>query len=221
MVYTVKIDGVDVKVAEQTFEVIDFNFTLNPTVVYNNGSDQTVTCSQKYVNGQRSYSITTATGVELVPGTNKIKVTKDAEDNITHTITYTVWSDGSSATYTNTFKTANSHSVAISKTSIDRDHETNTAVEDDTHDAITVTTKRNGADTGTDLTSKLSVVQLNANGGEVTTYSDKFTIMYTSGNSYTLKCKNNTPVGTYYVKYVDTVLGTNKTEYSPAFVVTK
>ena len=224
VVYTVKIDGVNVKVAEKTFEVIDFSFTLNPAVVYNNGNDQTVTCSQEYVNGERSYSITSnGTGVSVDGNSNKIKVTKDAQDNITHTITYTVWNDGSKATYTNTFQTANSHSVAISETSIDRDHKTNTGVEAVTNDLITVTTKQNGADTDTDLTSKLSVVQLNAKGEEVTTYSDKFTITYdgNSGNSYTLKCKNDTPVGTYYVKYVDTVLGTNKTEYSPAFVVTK
>lgn len=220
VVYTVKIDGVDVKVAETTFKVIDFNFTLNPAVVYNNGNDQTVTCSQEYVSGERSYSVTsTGTGVELVSGTNTVKVTEEAQDNITHIITYTVWSDGSKATYTNTFQTANSHSVAISKTSIDRNQGTNTGNVVDTHDAITVTTKRNGADTTADLTSKLSVVQLNAKGEEVTTYSGKFTISYTSGNSYTLKCTNNTPVGTYYVKYVDTVLGTNKTKYSPAFVV--
>lgn len=223
VVYTVKIDGVDVKVAEKTFEVFDFNFTLNPAVVYNNGNDQTVTCSQEYVNGERSYSVTsTGTGVSVDGNSNKIKVTSAATDNATHTITYTVWgddSDGSKATYTNTFKTANSHSVAISKKSIDRNQGTDTGNVVDTHDAITVTTKQNGADTGTNLTSKLSVVQFNANGEEVTTNSAKFTITYTSGNSYTLKCKNNTPLGTYYVKYVDTVLGTNKTEYSPAFVV--
>lgn len=225
VVYTVKIDGVDVKVAETTFEVIDFNFTLNPTVVYNNGSDQTVTCSQAYEDGKRTYSVASSSGsgVSVDGNSNKIKVTSAAADNATHTITYTVWSDGSSATYTNTFKTANSHSVAISKTSIDRDYGTNTGVEAGTTDFITVTTKQNGADTDTNLTSKLSVVQLNAKGEEVTTNSGKFTITYdgNSGNSYTLKCKNNTPVGNYYVKYVDTVLGTNKTEYSPAFVVTK
>lgn len=233
VVYTVNIDGVNVKVAEKTFEVIDFNFTLNPAVVYNNGADQTVTCSQEYKEENstaiKSYTdITSAnsegttvatTGVVLVAGTNTVKVTKDAEDNITHTITYTVWNDGSKATYTKTFKTANSHSVAISKKSIDRNQGTDTGNVVDTHDEITVTTKQNGADTGTNLTSKLSVVQFNANGEEVTTNSAKFTITYTSGNSYTLKCKNNTPLGTYYVKYVDTVLGTNKTEYSPAFVV--
>ena len=213
------------KVAETTFEVIDFNFTLNPTVVYNNGSDQTVTCSQAYEDGERTYSVASSSGsgVSVDGNSNKIKVTSAAADNATHTITYTVWSDGSSATYTNTFKTANSHSVAISKTSIDRDYGTNTGVEAGTTDFITVTTKQNGADTDTNLTSKLSVVQLNAKGEEVTTNSGKFTITYdgNSGNSYTLKCKNNTPVGNYYVKYVDTVLGTNKTEYSPAFVVTK
>lgn len=233
VVYTVNIDGVNVKVAEETFEVIDFNFTLNPAVVYNNGNDQTVTCSQEYKEENstaiKSYTdITSAnsegttvatTGVVLVAGTNTVKVTKDAEDNITHTITYTVWNDGSKATYTKTFKTANSHSVAISKKSIDRNQGTDTGNVVDTHDEITVTTKQNGADTGTNLTSKLSVVQFNANGEEVTTNSAKFTITYTSGNSYTLKCKNNTPLGTYYVKYVDTVLGTNKTVYSPAFVV--
>ena len=220
VVYTVKIDGVDVKVAETTFEVIDFNFTLNPTVVYNNGSDQTVTCSQAYVASERIYSVATATGVELVTNTNTVKVTKEAEDNATHTVTYTVWSDGSKATYTNTFKTANSHSVAISETSIDRNQGTG-SVGAETTDYITVTTKQNGENTTTDLTSKLSVVQLDANGSEVTTNSAQFTITYTSGNSYTLRCKNNTPVGTYYVKYTDTVLGSNKAEYSPAFVVTK
>lgn len=221
VVYTVESDGVNVKVAEKTFEVIDFNFTLNPAVVYNKGNDQTVTCSQAYVSGERSYSVTTGTGVSVDGNSNKIKVTSAADDNATHTITYTVWSDGSRATYTNTFQTANSHSVAITKKSIDRNQGTNTGVEAVTNDFITVTTKRNGADTGTDLTSKLSVVQRNANGVEDTTNSAKFTITYNSGNSYTLKCKNNTPVGTYYVKYVDTVLGENKTEYSPAFVVTE
>lgn len=225
VVYTVERDGVDVKVAEKTFEVIDFNFTLNPAVVYNNGAEQTVTCSQAYVNGERSYSVTsTGTGVSVDGNSNKIKVTSAATDNATHTITYTVWNDVSKATYTNTFKTANSHSVAISKKSIDRNYGTNTGNVVDTHDEITVTTMQNGTATTTDLTtttSKLSVVQFNANGEEDTANSGKFTITYdgNSGNSYTLKCKNNTPVGNYYVKYVDTVLGTNKTVYSPAFVV--
>lgn len=219
VVYTVKIDGVDVKVAEKTFEVIDFNFTLNPTVVYNNGSDQTVTCSQAYVASERIYSVSAGTGVELVSN-NTVKVTKEAEDNATHTVTYTVWSDGSKATYTKTFKTANSHSVAISKTSIDRNQGTG-SVGAETTDYITVTTKQNGENTTTDLTSKLVVVQKNANGEYEAVSGDNFTITHPSGNSYTLKCKNNTPVGTYYVKYTDTVLGSDKAEYSPAFVVTE
>ena len=226
VVYTVKIDGVDVKVAEKTFEVIDFNFTLNPSVVYINNAEQTVTCSQAYVARERTYSVTSSVGggVSVNDATNTIKVTNAATDNATHTVTYTVWSDGSQATYTNTFKTANSHSVAISKTSIDRNQGTNTGEEATTTDGITVTTTQNGAATTGDLTSgtsKLTVVQFNANGTEDTANSSKFTITYTSGNSYTLKCKNNTPVGTYYVKYTDTVLGSDKAKYSPAFVVTE
>lgn len=226
VVYTVKIDGVDVKVAEKTFEVIDFNFTLNPSIVYINKAVQTVTCSQKYEADERTYSVSSSdAGVSVVSGTNTIKVeTSETTDNATHTITYTVWGDDSDskATYTNTFKTANSHSVAISKRSIDRNQGTNTGTTEDTKDAITVTTTQNGAATTGDLTSKLTVVQFNANGTEDTSNSSKFTITYpSSGNSYTLKCKNDTPVGTYYVKYTDTVLGTNKPEYSPAFVVTE
>ncbi|MGN0061299.1 MAG: hypothetical protein ACI382_02925 [Alloprevotella sp.] len=220
VVYTVKIDGVDVKVAEKTFEVIDFNFTLNPTVVYNNVREQTVTCSQKYVAGERTYSVSTGAGVSVNDATNTIKVTNAATDNATHTVTYTVWNDDSKATYTKTFKTANSHSVAISKTSIDRNQGTG-SVGAETTDCITVTTKKNGENTTTDLTSKLVVVQKNANGEYEAVSGDNFTITHTSGNSYTLKCKNDTPVGTYYVKYTDIVLGSNKAEYSPAFVVTE
>lgn len=213
------VDGQTVKVAEKTFEVKDFNFDINPKVIYNNGTTQTITCSMP-ADGDHEYSTTTL-GTVNATDKNKIEVT-GGTDNTSYTITYKVYADGDVAQtkYTNTFKVFNTHEVTLSKNSIDRNLGTGSAGATTT-DAITVTTKINGVATTDDLTQisgKLTVVKSDkktaANSGDFT-----FTKDGPGTNTYTLKCKNTVAPGNYYVKFVNTVAGAEAPEFASFVVV--
>ena len=211
------VDGQTVKVAEKTFEVKDFNFDIDQKVIYNNGTTQTITCSMP-ADDDHKYSTTTP-GTVNATDKNKIDVT-GGTDNTSYTITYTVYADGDAAQtkYTNTFEVRNTHEVTLSKNSIDRNLGTGSAGATTT-DAITVTTKINGVATTDDLTQisgKLTVVKSDKND----TPSGDFTITYDSAtHTYTLKCKNTVAPGNYYVKFMNTVAGTDTPEFASFVVV--
>ena len=212
------VDGQTVKVAEKTFEVKDFNFDINPKVIYNNGTTQTITCSMP-ADDDHKYS--TTFGTENATNKNKIDVT-GGNDNEPCTITYTVYAndDVAQTKYTNTFKVFNTHEVTLSKNKIDRNLGTESSGATTT-DAITVTTKINGAATTDDLTQtsgKLTVVKSDkttpANDGDFT-----FTQDGTDTNTYTLKCKNTVAPGNYYVMFMNTVAGDDTPEFASFVVV--
>ena len=206
-------EGSAVKVAEKTFEVKDFNFDINPKVIYNNGTTQTITCSQ-WNNDITAQAYTTSLSTDAVTN-NKITV-PNATTEGTYTITYTTWKDDAAkVSYTNTFKVFNTYEVTLSKNKIDRNQGTGIAGETTT-DAITVTTKINGVATTENLTSKLSVVNSDKND----TTSGDFTITYDSAtHTYTLKCENTVTPGNYYVKFVNTVADADAPVYAQFVVV--
>ena len=209
-------EGQQVKVAEYLFTVKDFNFDINPKVVYNNGSATTITCSQP-ASADNVYT----SGLGTVNG-NKVEVngSTTVSNEGTYTITYTVWNstaqtDPATATYTKTFEVRNTHSVKLSKTSVDRNKGTNASVESDSDDTITVTTFQNGSATTTTQVMSLSVVATK----DATSPETGFTFEYSTDNSHTLKVKNNVTPGTYYVKYVSKVANEDKAEYAQFTVV--
>ena len=185
-----KIDeGVAVKVAEHTFTVKDYSFDINPKVVYNNGSNTVIVCSQP-ASSDNVYT----SDLGSVAG-NKITV-PNASTEGTYTITYRVWPSGDDATvtYTQSFEVRNTHSVTLDKNRLDRNAGTST-------DKITITANINGNPVSSEL-SNLSVVTIAENGTEEETSG--FTITPDT-STYTLECINTVTPGTYYVKFVQKI----------------
>lgn len=204
VVYTKTVDGQNVKVAEKKFEVKDYNFTLSHTVVYNKDGGTVITGSQA---ADANHVYTASDGSFVVSG-NQITIPNNTAES-TYTVTYTVFGGAADKTvYTKTFEVRNSYQVNVSKNEIDRNHETS-SVGQETGDAITVTTLKNGLPTGNE-SGYLDVVGTES---AIATAVTGFSITYTSGNSYTLKCKNNVPAGTYYVRYKYTQFGEDKAVY--------
>ena len=191
-----KIDeGVAVKVAEHTFTVKDYSFDINPKVVYNNGSNTVIVCSQP-ASSDNVYTL----DLGSVAG-NKITV-PNASTEGTYTITYRVWPSGDDATvtYTQSFEVRNTHSVTLDKNRLDRNAGTST-------DKITITANINGNPVSSEL-SNLSVVTIAENGTEEETSG--FTITQDT-STYTLKCINTVTPGTYYVKFVQKIYNSAST----------
>lgn len=212
VVYTVD-EGSVVKVAEKEFTVVDYSLTLSHTVVFNTDGGTTVTANQT-ADANHVYTCTTGTVTD-----NTIAVANNTAEG-TYTVTYTVYGGEDDETvYTKTFEVRNTHSVAVSKAAIDRNVGTSN-VGDLTTDNIVVSTTFNGVATTTDLTAKLSIVKLAADGTETATAAGDFNIAYNADNHYNLKVKNNVATGDYYVKFVQTVAGADKAEYVH-FVVTE
>lgn len=212
VVYTID-EGSKVKVAEKLFTVVDYSLTLSRTVVFNTDGGTVVTGNQT---ADANHVYTSETG--SVSG-NAISVANNTAEG-TYTVTYTVFGGEDDETvYTKTFEVRNTHSVAVSKAAIDRNVGTSN-VGDLTTDNIVVSTTFNGVATTADLTAKLSVVKLAADGTETATTAGDFNIVYDSANNYNLKVKNNVATGDYYVKFVQTVAGADKAEYVH-FVVTE
>lgn len=205
VVYTETVDGQNVKVAETTFEVKDYRFTLSHTVVYNKVGGTDITGSQA---ADANHVYTVSGGIGTFVG-KKLSVPNETAEG-TYTVTYTVYgTEADKAVYTQTFEVRNSYGMTFSKDNIDRNHGTSTPGEE-THDAITVSTLLNGLPTTADISGSLDVV-----GTESATDPAVagFSITYTSGNSYTLKCNNNVPTRTYYVRYMYTLSGETKAVY--------
>ena len=189
-------EGVAVKVAEHTFTVKDYSFDINPKVVYNNGSNTVIVCSQP-ASSDNVYTSTLGTVTD-----NKITVPSGSAEG-TYTITYTTWNTGSDeakVTYTQTFEVRNTHSVTLNKNSNDRNQGTS-ASGDTSTDKITITANINGNPVSSEL-SNLSVVTIAENGTEEETSG--FTITPDT-STYTLECINTVTPGTYYVKFVQKI----------------
>lgn len=218
-----KIDeGVAVKVAEHTFTVKDYSFDINPKVVYNNGSNTVIVCSQWNDEITDKAYTTTLSGSGVTISNNEITVPSGSAEG-TYTITYTTWNTGSDeakVTYTQTFEVRNTHSVTLNKNSIDRNQGTS-ASGDTSTDKITITAKINGGNPASTVAPSLSVVTRDGSGDETATTTGHFTITAdTSDNSkYTLQCINTVTPGTYYVKFVSTVANAQKAEYAQFTVV--
>ena len=190
-------EGSAVKVAEKTFTVKDFNFEINPNVVYNNGAATTITCSQWNSEvTDKEYTSTLGTVTN-----NTISVPNNSAED-TYTITYTVWNDAAKVTYNKTFEVRNTHSVTVG-TQLQRSVGTSNSNDYSTA-PIDITTTVNGVATTADLSGSLSIVKADKT---TATNSGDFMITYSSGNTYKLTCKAGVPTGTYYVKFTSTVGG--------------
>lgn len=199
-------EGSIVKVAEATFEVRDYSFTLSHPIVYKEGSDVTVKASQIGVDAEREFTVRG----NITPSGDKknefvVDNTNTAEG--TYTVTYTVWSGGASqTTYTQKFEVRNTHSVSLSQNTIHRTANTSSSTATSS-DEITVTTKTNGVAVQTDESDKLTVVTSDPTTGEPTaTTESSITLTWNdTAKNYTLKVERGTPVGKYYVKYTKDV----------------
>ena len=159
-------------------------------MVYNNGSNTVIVCSQP-ASSDNVYTSTLGTVTD-----NKITVPSGFAEG-TYTITYTTWNTGSDeakVTYTQTFEVRNTHSVTLDKNRLDRNAGTST-------DKITITANINGNPVSSEL-SNLSVVTIAENGTEEETSG--FTITPDT-STYTLECINTVTPGTYYVKFVQKI----------------
>ena len=207
-------EGSAVKVAEKTFTVKDFNFEINPNVVYNNVTATTITCSQWNSEvTDKEYTSTLGTVTN-----NTITVSNNSTEG-TYTITYTVWNgttatDDAKVTYNKTFEVRNTHSVTVG-TQLRRSVGTSNSNDYSTA-LIDITTTVNGVATTTDFSGSLSIVKADKT---TATNSDDFKITYISGNTYKLTCKAGVPTGTYYVKFTSTVASQNKDEFAGFVVV--
>lgn len=202
-------EGSAVKVAEKTFTVKDFNFDINPNVVYNNGAATTITCSQWNSEvTDKAYTSTLGTVTN-----NTISVPNNSAEG-TYKITYTVWDDAAKVTYNKTFEVRNTHSVTVG-TQLQRSVGT-TKGDDYSTAKIVISTLVNGAVPSASVLGKLSIVDANKN---ATTDGD-FKIEAGSDNGhYTLTCKRSVATGTYYVKFTSTVAGQDKDEFAGFVVV--
>lgn len=198
VVYTHEIDGIDVKVAETTFEVIDYNFTFSPTTVYNKDGGTKITCSQWNEEiTAKAYSCPS-----FADNNNQITIPNNTAEG-SYDITYTVWNDSgddAKATYTKTFTVENTYSVTLNKTTLNRD--TNRGVDDNYGtDYLTVTTLRNGLeDKG--RTNDLKVLS----GSQDVTSNFQITCNQSGDpavdtNTYTLKASKNVGLGNYTLMF--------------------
>ncbi len=208
LVYTVD-EGSVVKVAEQLFTITDYNFTLSHSVVFNNVGGTVVKGSQTASIGE----YTTDGGFDV--SNNEITVPNNTAEGI-YTVTYTVQKDNvAKVEYQKTFEVRNTHSVVVSKNAISKSE--GTAQDSDySVDTNSITTKINGVNTTTNLSSQLSIVKADKT---TATAANDFKITYRSNNGkYALAVKRSVEPGTYYVKFVNTVAGADKAEYAE-FVV--
>lgn len=203
-----KVDGA--KVAEKTFTVVDYSLTLSHTTVFNTVGGTAVTGNQP-ADANHVYTCTTGT-----PASNAITVANDTPEG-TYTVTYTVYGGQADETvYTKTFVVKNTYAVAINKTAVDKNTGTSN-VGDTSSEIITVTLKKNGVATTTDLTASLEAVK--ADGSAVAAGSIYF--QYDGGtaglDTYYLRVTNNVPAGNYKIVYTGQTGVTAEAE----FVVTE
>lgn len=191
------------KVAETTFTVVDYNFTLSHSVVFNNGAATTVTANQSADNNH-VYSVEVpsgATAITVSSDSKSFEVPANAAEG-TYTVSYKVYTD---AVYKKTFEVRNTHSVSLDKNQIDRNPGS-------TSDKITITAKINGGVPTSSVQNSLSVVTIDENGGETAAQNNYFTIASDSSDKsiYTLSCTTGVPNGTYYVKFVQDIYNASK-----------
>ena len=201
-------EGSAVKVAEKTFTVKDFNFEINPNVIYNNGAATTITCSQWNSEVTDKYTSTLGS-----VSNNTISVPNNSAEG-TYTITYTVWDDAATVTYDKTFKVRNTHSVTVGA-QLQRSVGTTTG-DDYSTAKIVISTLVNGAVPSASVLDKLSIVDANKN---ATTDGDFKIEAGSDDGHYTLTCKRSVATGTYYVKFTSTVAGQDKDEFAGFVVV--
>ena len=204
-------EGSAVKVAEKTFTVKDFNFEINPNVIYNNGAATTITCSQWNSEvTDKAYTSTLGTVTN-----NTITVPNHSAEG-TYKITYTVWngSDDAQVTYNKTFEVRNTHSVTVGA-QLQRSVGTTTG-DDYSTAKIVISTLVNGAVPSASVLDKLSIVDANKN---ATTDGDFKIEAGSDDGHYTLTCKRSVATGTYYVKFTSTVAGQDKDEFAGFVVV--
>jgi len=199
------------KVAEQVFEVRSYQHNLSKSTIYLNGVTQTIVSTHPGQNDELKLDAGAPAGITIDNSNYTISVTNDVPAG-TYKVYYTVdkGSSDSKVTYVRSFEVKQTISVAVSKTSIDRNEGTSTSGQYTT-DAITVTTKQNGIETTTDLSAALSVVKAD----KTATDDGNFNFVYDAAtHKYTLRCKNTVPTGNYYVKFAQTLDGEDVTEYA-------
>lgn len=198
------------KVDEMVFEVCSYKHNLSMNIVYLNGTTQTVAATHKGTDDELTLDDPAPAGL-TIDGYD-VKVANNTPAG-SYNVYYTVNKSDvdSKVTYLSSFEVKETIAVAVSKSSLDRDNGT-TSEGEITDDAITITTKRNGIATETDLSTSLSVVKSDKT--TATTAGD-FTIAYESATKkYTLRCKNTVPTGNYYVKFTQTLSDGEKSEYA-------
>lgn len=179
-------EGVKVKVAEKVFEVKDYQFALDYSVVYNKVGGTTIKA-----NVPASASVEYASTMGTVSG-NTIAVENNTEEG-TYTVTMTVnKGTASEVKYEKTFKVQNTYTVALSKAAL------NTTVgaangADYGTDFITVTSTKNGV---ADAVSAELAAKYTIEGLAAADY--KF---FVDGSAIKLQVKTSVAAGNYTVVY--------------------
>lgn len=192
-----KVDGVVVD--DQIFTVKDYSFALSHTIVSLGDAPVVINAT---VPTTGVISMPTTTGITVDDAAKTITVANTCAEG-TYTVTYTVQGDNDAKTvYTQTFTVKNAHTVALSKTTIDRNEGATGSMEIGT-DFIDITTTVNGAATTETQVAALKVIT--AAGDEVAATDAPIT--FVSGNTHKLQVKTTLATGTYKVVYTKNVAG--------------
>ena len=175
--YTIKYgDGSNAGYAESTFEVKDFGFSMDQTVVELSQRDQTVSVSGTLTNPTSGTPIFTVTpesaGVTIDQNSGQVTVAPSATAQV-YTIKRTVTCGTSVTTYERTIEVKNVYTLSLSKTVVDNDVDTE----------VQVTATKNGADANSSVTVS-GGLNYDINTGKIT-------------------ISNTTPAGTYTVSLED------------------
>lgn len=218
LIYTVD-QGKEVKVAQQIFNVVDYNFALSAKKVFNKVGGNTIKATVKDLKATTT-GIYTVSSTELsVDNTNnEITIPNNTAEG-EYTVTYTVNGDNAAKTvYTNTFNVANTHAVSVSKKVLQSQLNWDNASEF-AKDFLYITTTFNGVDATAEETGVLTIE--NAAGADKTA---DFSIVWDADKKlYKLQAKTSVaPVSSdiYYVVYTKPIEGVD-TKTKAEFIVTK
>lgn len=195
LVYKIN-EGKEVKVAEQIFNVVDYNFTLSTYKVFLNGTTQNVVANVQAPASPVTGEVT-ATGFTVTG--NSVAVPNTTAEG-TYTVTYTVGTGNEQTVYTNQFTVANTHAVKVSKGALKSqlNWDNISAFADD---YLWITTTFNGVDATAAEADVLTIED--AAGTDVTA---NFSIAWDdTEKKYKLQAKTNVALGTYYVVYTKAI----------------
>lgn len=240
LVYKVKVEGVDVKVADTNFEVKNYQFSLDHKTVYNKDGGNTVTATALPTTPKVASAEYTVTGGFTVSG-NTIAVPNNTAEG-EYTVTLTVNKDtASEVQYEAKFTVQNEYTVSLSKPTLNVTVGAPNAEEYGT-DFIKITSTKNGvADELSDATAaKYTVPALATDKYKIVFVDAVAEVLYTSTDQEVidgdknegdvkvaavpayikLQVKKTVAAGSYTVLYTGQTTPDEKTA-SAAFVIQK